>query len=209
MSKQTIINVLEKFKKVEDGYLDQDQKGEDEQRFIDKHADNVQTTDAVGKAEHDKIKKSSKMASRKNHGYEPGEDAKVYEESSADDMLDDLIEAVINEFLEEEADADEAETLREMLSTEEGYAEFLDIILSEEDEKCPECGCDECECDGDDEVIDASPKIKKEKSGRETDMASEDVTRTADTKLVKVKLPDGKVVWRKSHPETSISKATD
>lgn len=218
MSKTTINTVLEKFKKVDDGPLDRKEKGEDEQRFIDKHIDNVMTHDAVGKDEHDKIHAAADLHSRKpNHGNNPGEAADTYEEYEYDeidlgemtleesiDNMFDLIETVIEEFLEEEADTDEAAILREMLSTEEGYEEFLDILF---EEKCKECGCEECECEGDDEVIDDAPKIKKEK-GKKEDVV-ESIERHADVKMVKAKTPDGKVVWRKQRSETEVSKKTD
>lgn len=219
MSKTTINTVLEKFKKVDDGPLDRKEKGEDEQRFIDKHVDNVMTHDAVGKDEHDKIHGAAALHSRKpNHGNDPGEAKDAYEEYDYDEMdlgemtleesidnMFDLVETVIEEFLEEEADTDEAEILREMLSTEEGYEEFLDILF---EEKCKECGCEDCECEGDDEVIDDAPKIKKEK-GKKENVVAEYVERHADVKMVKTKTPEGKVVWKKQRGETEVSKASD
>lgn len=205
-------DILEKMKKVEDGPLDREDKGEDEQNFIDKHVDNVEVTDTpvlkkTGGHPHSAGEKQA-MAPRKKHrkGYEPGEDAKVYEELSLEESTDimfELIEEAITDFLEEDATEEEAAILSEILSSEENYEEFIDMMF---EEKCEDCGCEECECDDDDdEVIDDNPKIKKEKGKK----VNEDIERHADVKLVKVKTPEGKVVFRKQRAETEVSKKTD
>lgn len=226
-------NILEKFKKVDGGYLDPDRSGADgaEDNFIGKHVDNVAVHDSPAvKDDHPHNAKHPKeMAPRKKHrkGYEPGEDEDVYESTDFIDIMslkemmsiDDLEESDILESLSleeanefffnvlqeaveefyEEADDEEKAILDEM--TEDEYVDFLQQIF---EEKCPECGCKECECEDeedDDEDVDVNPKLNKVKN--------EEAERRADVKMVKVKTPEGKVVYRKQRPETEVSKATD
>jgi len=230
MANKVVKDILEKMKKVEGGYLDQPEKGDDEQSFIDKHVDNVQVTDGPGVEKenghpHNGGEKQA-MAPRKKHrkGYEPKEDAEVYETVSFDDDLQtimenmtleestdflfEMIDEAVAEFIDEEATEEEAEIIREMFESEEGCAEFLELMF---EEKCKDCGCEECECDGDDDVIDDSPKLKKEKGSKksETMATQEEVERHADVKMVKIKTSDGKVVYRKQRAETEVSKKSD
>jgi hypothetical protein len=195
MSKDLLQDILEKMKKVEGGYLDQDEKGQGEQDFIDKHVDNVDVTDAPAvKAQkghpHDAGSKA-KMAPRKKHrkGYEPGEDAEVYESDFENSDLSQILENVISngseedltafinetidEFLQTEASLEETALLEEMLSTEEGCQEFINWIFEEdeEDEDCCEaCGKKDCKCNVEtkDGNVDTNPKITK----KEVDEAS-------------------------------------
>lgn len=217
-----LINILEKFKKVDGGPLDPKRSGADgaEDDFIGKHTDNIEVTDApvVGGGESHSPKNPDKMAPRKKHrkGYEPGEDADVYEStdfmyvdeiaeamdlSEETEMYFNLIEEAIQEFIEEEASDEEKEVLEAWLQTEEGYSEFIQFIFEEDDDD------DEDEEDDDDEdeeetsgkkgVIEKDPKLKKE-------VQTEEIERRADVKMVKVKTPDGKVVYRKQRPEIKI-----
>jgi len=98
--------------------------------------------------------------------------------------------------------------LDEMLATDEGYIEFVDLIFEGKMGVADE--------GGDDEVIDANPKLKGKKAkgdGKSADgkdqMVKEDVERHADHKMVKAKTPDGKVIWRKVKAETEVSKRSD
>lgn len=213
----TVKTILEKMKKVERGYLDQPEKGDDEQRFIDKHIDNVATYDADGKEEHDDIHGAAQKADRKPHkGYDPGEDEEVYESTMDTDLLSimedmsleestdfffNVLEETIDEFFNEEATDEEKEILEDVFSSEENYAEFLEMIF--EAEKCEDDEMDDEEDedeeeDDEDEVIDTEPKMKK--TGKNA--VTEETTRTSDFSMVKVKLPDGKVVYRRQRKET-------
>lgn len=119
-----------------------------------------------------------------------------------------LIDEVVEEFYNEEADEEEKEMLDEMLASDEGYIEFVDMIfegkLGHDDEN------------GDDEVIVANPKLKGKKAkgegksgGKDEQMVKEDVERHADVKMIKTKTPEGKVVWRKQRAETEVSKRSE
>lgn len=232
--------------KVERGYLDQDEKGQGEQDFIDKHVDNVEVTDAPGvKAQgghpHNAGAKA-KMAPRKKErkGYEPGEDAEVYESDQSFDAIAQLLENMdengianlideaIEEFIDEEATEEEASLVLEMLSTDEGTEEFMSWIFEAESDCCEKCGEEECECDDDEDDdedgdVDTKPKAKdgdvaenygcssssKSKKSKKSKKVAEDIERHADVKMVKVKTPEGKVVFRKQRAETEVSKKTD
>ena len=236
-------NILEKFKKVDGGYLDPDRSGADgaEDDFIGKHIDNVDTHDApVVKDGHPHTPKNPKeMAPRKKHrkGYEPGEDEEVYESTDFIDILtlkemmnvsdidgEDILESLsleeanefffqlvdeaIEEYYEEEADEEERAIIEELTSTPEGYQElFFDLLEAkdeddEEDDDDDDDEEDDDDEDEDDEDVDVNPKLKKTKMG-------EEIERRADVKMVKVKTPEGKVVYRKQKPETEVSKHSD
>ena len=251
-------NLLEKFKKVEGGPLDPKRSGADgkEDDFIGKHIDNIEVTDGPGvekeKGHPHNSGEKAKFAKRKPHkGYEPGEDAEVYE--SADegydiedfyaeldeevevdmDMLQEdavffmqIIDEAVAEFIEEEADEEEKAMLEEMMSTDEGVMELLDALFEGEGKKCGECGEDieDCECDDhdhdgdDDDVIDDKPKLKgtkkqdategygkkKMKEGEGDEGGASVVTKRADTKVVKTRTPDGKVIWRKQKSNIKV-----
>ena len=231
-------NILEKYKKA--GTLDIDRSGADgkENDFIGKHTDNVETFDGPGMKEIDAAVAAVSHAKRApHHGYEVDGDEDVYESTDmtyADDieelagmeyddedlMLEEdqlqedagffmnLIDEVVEEFYNEEADEEEKAMLDEMLATDEGYIEFVDLIFEGKMGVADE--------GGDDEVIDANPKLKGKKQkgdGKSADgkdqMVKEDVERHADHKMVKAKTPDGKVIWRKVKAETEVSKRTD
>jgi hypothetical protein len=231
-------NILEKYKKA--GTLDIDRSGADgkENDFIGKHTDNVDTFDGPGMKEIDAAVAAVSHAKRAPHkGYEVDTDDDVYESTDmtyADDieelagmeyddedlMLEEdqlqedasffmnLIDEVVEEFYNEEADEEEKAMLDEMLATDEGYIEFVDLIFEGKMGVADE--------GGDDEVIDANPKLKGKKQkgdGKSADgkdqMVKEDIERHADHKMVKAKTPDGKVVWRKVKAETEVSKRTD
>lgn len=207
----TLTDILEKYKKVERGYLDD--KAEGEQNFIDKHIDNVQVTDhpAITKEKghpHNAGEKA-KTAPRKkdNKGYEPGEDDKVYESvQEIDEELDNflqLIEEAVDDFLANEASEEEANLIREMFDTDEGYSEFMQMMM-EADDCCDDCGEKPCVCD-EDETIEDQPKLKKEPKTSKADV-TEETQRKADSKMIKVKTPEGKVIWRKQRGETEVSK---
>jgi hypothetical protein len=53
--------------------------------------------------------------------------------------------------------------------------------------------------------------LKKEKGSKksETMATQEEIERHADVKMVKMKTPDGKVVYRKQRVETEVSKKSD
>lgn len=208
-------SILEKYKKVEGGHLDPQRSGADgaEDDFIGKHIDNVDTyegpsVDADGRSH--TPKNPDKMAPRKKHrkGYEPGEDKSVYEES--DLSLDEdmkafayLVNEAVSEFYEEEATESEKQWLDEMLSTNEGYEELISALFEEDkdEDECEECGESPCCCDDakasktKDTIVNTEPKLNQVK---------ENIERTADVKMVKVKTPDGKVVYRKQRPEIKI-----
>jgi len=231
-------NILEKYKKA--GTLDIDRSGADgkENDFIGKHTDNVDTFDGPGMKEIDAAVAAVSHAKRAPHkGYEVDTDDDVYESTDmtyADDieelagmeyddedlMLEEdqlqedasffmnLIDEVVEEFYNEEADEEEKAMLDEMLATDEGYIEFVDLIFEGKMGVADE--------GGDDEVIDANPKLKGKKAkgdGKSADgkdqMVKEDVERHADHKMVKAKTPDGKVIWRKVKAETEVSKRSD
>lgn len=233
-------NILEKYKKA--GTLDIDRSGADgkENDFIGKHTDNVDTFDGPGMKEIDAAVAAVSHAKRAPHkGYEVDTDDDVYESTDmtyADDieelagmeyddedlMLEEdqlqedagffmkLIDEVVEEFYNEEADEEEKAMLDEMLATDEGYIEFVDLIFEGKMGIADE--------GGDDEVIDANPKLKGKKAkgdgkGHSADgkdqMVKEDVERHADHKMVKAKTPDGKVIWRKVKAETEVSKRSD
>lgn len=233
-------NILEKYKKA--GALDIDRSGADgkENDFIGKHTDNVDTFDGPGMKEIDAAVAAVSHAKRAPHkGYEVDTDDDVYESTDmtyADDieelagmeyddedlMLEEdqlqedasffmnLIDEVVEEFYNEEADEEEKAMLDEMLATDEGYIEFVDLIFEGKMGVADE--------GGDDEVIDANPKLKGKKSkgdgkGESADgkgqMCKEDIERHADHKMVKAKTPEGKVIWRKVKAETEVSKRTD
>jgi len=231
-------NILEKYKKA--GTLDIDRSGADgkENDFIGKHTDNVDTFDGPGMKEIDAAVAAVSHAKRAPHkGYEVDTDDDVYESTDmtyADDieelagmeyddedlMLEEdqlqedanffmkLIDEVVEEFYNEEADEEEKAMLDEMLASDEGYIEFVDMIFEGKMGVADE--------GGDDEVIDANPKLKGKKQkgdGKSADgkdqMVKEEIQRHADTKMVKVKTPEGKVVWRKVKAETEVSKRTD
>ena len=231
-------NILEKYKKA--GTLDIDRSGADgkENDFIGKHTDNVDTFDGPGMKEIDAAVAAVSHAKRApHHGYEVDGDDDVYESTDmtyADDieelagmeyddedlMLEEdqlqedasffmnLIDEVVEEFYNEEADEEEKAMLDEMLATDEGYIEFVDLIFEGKMGVADE--------GGDDEVIDANPKLKGKKAkgdGKSADgkdqMVKEDVERHADHKMVKAKTPDGKVIWRKVKAETEVSKRSD
>jgi hypothetical protein len=242
MSKLIVQGILEKMQKVQGGYLDQDEKGQGEQDFIDKHVDNVDVTDAPAvKAQkghpHDAGSKA-KMAPRKKErkGYEPGEDAEVYESEQSFDTLAQileegeldessialLIDEAISEFIDEEASSEEAALVLEMLSTDEGAEEFMSWILEADDDCCEKCGEPECECDDDDEdgKVETKPKVKDDiaveaygcsssKGKSKKKKVKEDIEREADFKMVKTKTPEGKVIFKKQRSETEVSKKTD
>jgi|14_taG_2_1085336.scaffolds.fasta_scaffold20017_4 hypothetical protein len=233
-------NILEKYKKA--GTLDIDRSGADgkENDFIGKHTDNVETFDGPGMKEIDAAVAAVSHAKRApHHGYEVDGDDDVYESTDmtyADDieelagieyddedlMLEEdqlqedagffmkLIDEVVEEFYNEEADEEEKAMLDEMLATDEGYIEFVDMIFEGKMGVADE--------GGDDDVIDANPKVKGKKAkgdgkGESADgkdqMVKEDIERHADHKMVKAKTPDGKVVWRKVKAETEVSKRSE
>ena len=234
-------NILEKYKKA--GTLDIDRSGADgkENDFIGKHTDNVETFDGPGMKEIDAAVAavSHKKRGEDRHGYEVDTDDDVYESldmTYADDieelagmeyddedlMLEEdqlqedagffmkLIDEVVEEFYNEEADEEEKAMLDEMLATDEGYIEFVDMIFEGKMGVAVE--------GGDDEVIDANPKLKGKKGkgdgkGENADgkgqMTKEDVERHADVKMIKTKTPDGKVVFRKQRAETEVSKRSE
>ena len=182
---------------------------------------------------------SHKKRGEDRHGYEVDTDDDVYESldmTYADDieelagmeyddedlMLEEdqlqedagffmkLIDEVVEEFYNEEADEEEKAMLDEMLATDEGYIEFVDMIFEGKMGVADE--------GGDDEVIDDNPKLKGKKGkgdgkGENADgkgqMTKEDVERHADVKMIKTKTPDGKVVFRKQRAETEVSKRSE
>jgi len=179
----TLKSILEKYK----------QNGEDEQRFMDKHTENVSVLDGPGVEE---IQKAARGVSAAKHiGYKSDEDETVYESTDrfsiedikavlvTEDIDEDIIERVENHLLEaspsyfmqiidsavhsfrEEATDEERAVIDEMLSTEEGYQELVGLIFEEDedDDEDDDEDEDDDDEDDDDEVIDANPKMKKEK----------------------------------------------
>lgn len=207
----TLINVLEKFKKVEKGPLDPQRSGADgaEDDFIGKHIDNVEDhDDSVNKDGHPHTAgEKGKRAPIKKHrkGYEKGEDETVYEEVDLIDeeleILANIVEEAIDEFMEEATD-EEREIIAEMLETDEGYNELIAAVLEAKDD----CECDDDEDDEDNVKI--NPKLKNAQK-KEMGGIKEDIERRADQKIVKAKTPDGKVVFRKQRAETAVSKNSD
>lgn len=217
-------NILEKFKKVDGGILDPQRSGADGQEddFIGKHIDNIDTTESEPASHNKKHADSTKMYDRKKHrkGYVPKEDAEVYEsadegydiENYYDELDEDLdidmsmlkedtlffmqiIDEAVAEFVEEEADEEERLMIEEMLSTDEGYMELVDALFEGTD-KCDDDDEDE-EDDDDDEVIEKNPKLKKD-----TKMKEE--IKRADAKMVKTKTPEGKVIFRKQKSNIKV-----
>ena len=223
-------NILEKYKKA--GTLDIDRSGADgkENDFIGKHTDNVDTFDGPGMKEIDAAVAAVSHAKRAPHkGYEVDTDDDVSESTDmtyADDieelagmeyddedlMLEEdqlqedasffmnLIDEVVEEFYNEEADEEEKAMLDEMLASDEGYIELVDMIFEGKKGVADE--------GGDDDVIDPNPKLKGKKGEgkkeKEDQMVKEDIERHADVKMVKVKTPDGKVVFRKQRAESRL-----
>jgi len=233
-------NILEKYKKAGTLDIDRSGADGKENDFIGKHTDNVETFDGPGMKEIDAAVAAVSHAKRApHHGYEVDGDEDVYESTDmtyADDieelagmeyddedlMLEEdqlqedagffmkLIDEVVEEFYNEEADEEEKAMLDEMLATDEGYIEFVDMIFEGKMGVADE--------GGDDEVIDSNPKLKGKKAkgdgkGESADgkgqMTKEDVERHADVKMVKVKTPEGKVVFRKQRAETEVSKRSE
>ena len=233
-------NILEKYKKAGTLDIDRSGADGKENDFIGKHTDNVETFDGPGMKEIDAAVAAVSHAKRApHHGYEVDGDDDVYESTDmtyADDieelagieyddedlMLEEdqlqedagffmkLIDEVVEEFYNEEADEEEKAMLDEMLATDEGYIEFVDLIFEGKMGVADE--------GSDDDVIDANPKVKGKKAkgdgkGESADgkdqMVKEDIERHADHKMVKAKTPDGKVVWRKVKAETEVSKRSE
>lgn len=232
-------NILEKYKKAGTLDIDRSGADGKENDFIGKHTDNVETFDGPGMKEIDAAVAAVSHAKRApHHGYEVDGDEDVYESldmTYADDieelagmeyddedlMLEEdqlqedasffmkLIDEVVEEFYNEEADEEEKAMLDEMLATDEGYIEFVDLIFEGKMGVADE--------GGDDEVIDSNPKLKGKKqkgdgkgsADGKDQMVKEDVERHADHKMVKAKTPDGKVIWRKVKAETEVSKRSD
>ena len=131
----------------------------DEQNFMDKHTDNISVFDGPGVAE---VRKASDAVSYINRdpikGYNAGQDEEVYESMAQD------IEAAVNEFMAEASD-EEREALEELFSTEEGYDEFVAMIMEDDDEDDDEDDEDDEDEDEDGE-IEVNPKVKKEKDSQ-------------------------------------------
>jgi len=231
-------NILEKYKKAGTLDIDRSGADGKENDFIGKHTDNVDTFDGPGMKEIDAAVAAVSHAKRAPHkGYEVDEDDDVYESfdmTYADDieelsgmeyddedlMIDEevlqedaaffmkLIDEVVEEFYNEEADEEEKAMLDEMLASDEGYIEFVDMIFEGKVGVADE--------GGDDEVIVSNPKLKGKKAkgdgksgGKDEQMVKEDTERHADVKMIKVKTPEGKVVWRRQRAETEVSKRSD
>lgn len=231
-----LTNILEKYKKA--GALDIDRSGADgkENDFIGKHTDNVAVVDGPGMKEIDAAVAAvdHKKRGPDNHGYEIDTDSDVYEsvdmtyadeleelagmEWDDDDLMIEeeqlqedsaffmkLIDEVVEEFYNEEADEEEKAMLDEMLASDEGYIELVDMIFEGKKGVADE--------GGDEDVIDPNPKLKGKKGEghkeKEDQMVKEDIERHADVKMVKVKTPDGKVVFRKQRAETEVSKGSN
>ena len=236
---ELLSNILEKYKKAGTLDIDRSGADGKENDFIGKHIDNVETFDGPGMKEIDAAVAAVSHAKRApHHGYEVDGDDDVYESvdmtyadeieelagmeyDDEDLMLEEeqlqedasffmkLIDEVVEEFYNEEADEEEKAMLDEMLATDEGYIEFVDLIF--------EGKLGDADEGGSDEVIDANPKLKGKKAkgdgkgsadGKEQ-MVKEEIQRHADIKMVKVKTPEGKVVYRKQRAETEISKRSD
>lgn len=144
-----LVNIVEKYRA----------RSGDEQKFMDKHTDNIEVTDAPGgekgKEASEKMKKADRKSKRQ--GYSSGEDEDVYEQCDiTEESLFQMIDESIEE-LSEELTQEEYEILCEMVSSPDAYRELIESILSEEDEDEDE---DDDE-DDDDDVIETSPKRKK------------------------------------------------
>jgi len=235
---ELLSNILEKYKKAGALDIDRSGADGKEEDFIGKHIDNVEVVDGPGMKEIDAAVAAVSHAKRApHHGHEVDSDDDVYESfdmTYADDieelygmewddedlMIEEevlqedaaffmrLIDEVVEEFYNEEADEEEKAMLDEMLATDEGYIEFVDLIF--------EGKLGDADEGGDEEVIVANPKLKGKKAkgdgktkGKEDQMVKEDVERHADVKMVKMKTPDGKVVFRKSRAETEVSKRSN
>lgn len=150
--KSELTQILEKYKA----------KGGDEQRFMDKHTDNISVFDGPGVEEISKAVDGVKAHNRfeNNHGYESGQDEEVYEDLQYADadptFFMQIIEEAISEIYEESSD-EEKQLMDEMFSTEEGYEEFITMILEADEDDDDE---DDDEDDEDDEIIEKKPKIK-------------------------------------------------
>lgn len=113
-------NILEKYKA----------RGGDEQRFMDKHTDNVEVTNAPGRegsSEGEKRKKHDRK--KKRQGNEAGEDEAAYE--SVEEIMT-LIDQAISE-LSEELEGEELEAFKEFIETSENYQSFVEAVLEESD----------------------------------------------------------------------------
>lgn len=134
----------------------------DEQNFMDKHTDNVNTTDAPGgdtaKKVIDKMKKHDRKATRQ--GLDPEEEEDMYE---SNENLLDTIDAMIREYYEEEASAEEKELLDEMMSSAEGYQELVDMVFEEKDKDDDD---EDDENDDGDEIIEKNPKLNSKTEGK-------------------------------------------
>ena len=153
MKNEKLLSILEGYKA----------KSGDEQNFMDKHTENMSIMDGPGYAE---IRKATDAVSYINRnpvkGYNPGQDAEVYEEYA------DVINQAVEDFLEEASD-EERETLEELFSTEEGYDEFVSMIFEkdeddddEDDDDDDEDDDDDVDDDEEDGEIETNPKVKKE-----------------------------------------------
>ena len=144
----TLKSILEKYK----------QNGEDEQRFMDKHTENVSVMDGPGVAELQKAmghtKKVKRIADQEgDEVYESTDHFSIEDIKSVlvtEDIDEDtinrieqhLVEASPSYFMEiidnavetfrEEASEEERAIIDEMLSTEEGYQELVDLIFEED-----------------------------------------------------------------------------
>lgn len=147
MSNKKLINILEKYKA----------KGGDEQRFMDKHTENVSVFDGPGVAEIDAAAKfvPTYDRSENNYGNNEGEDEEVYEEIESNDpnyflsIIDDAIKAVYAE-----SDKEDRDILDEMFATEEGYEEFISMIFEADDEDEDEDETEEMDDEDEDEMDD-------------------------------------------------------
>lgn len=120
--KTDISNIIDRYKKA---------KTSSEKGFVDKHVDNVEVTDAPGAESVDKAAKSTSKHDRKKtrQGYEPGEDASVYENFSIINLIDEAIAETIDEL-----DEEERAIVEEMFSTSDGYLEMIESLFEEDDD---------------------------------------------------------------------------
>lgn len=104
-------------------------KAEDEKKFVAKHVVS-KTDDANGNG--DEVFKGSKVKAvdrkKEAHGYNPGEDEKVYEEVDVD------LETFILE-LYAECNEEEKAALEEILAEENGVEQLLSLMEEEENEE--------------------------------------------------------------------------
>lgn len=104
-------------------------KAGDEKKFVHKHVVS-KTDDANGNG--DEVFKGSKVKAvdrkKEAHGYNPGEDEKVYEEAELD------IESFILE-LYAECNEEEKAALEEMLEQDDGVEQLLSLMEEEEGEE--------------------------------------------------------------------------